>query len=167
MLIVEKKAGGGINGEGIFDFGKILLKKALNSNLLKQASKAINSELGQTVVSAAKQAAKSDLGQALKERAISEVKKKALEVADSAFERVPDSIKDAARSELGQQLQKKIVKEVGKRSRPAEDIAKAAFARLGVSTPPPVKKRKRKSRKRGRGYPSEIISQFGNGIVLE
>ena len=76
MLIVEKKAGGGINGEGIFDFGKILLKKALNSNLLKQASKAINSELGQTVVSAAKQAAKSDLGQALKERAISEVKKR-------------------------------------------------------------------------------------------
>ena len=167
MLIVEKKAGGGINGEGIFDFGKILLKKALNSNLLKQASKAINSELGQTVVSAAKQAAKSDLGQALKERAISEVKKKALEVADNAFERVPDSIKEAARSELGQQLQKKIVKEVGKRSRPAEDIAKAAFARLGVSTPPPAKKRKRRGKKRGRGYPAEIVSQFGSGIVLE
>ena len=30
----KKKAGGGINGEGIFDVGKILLKKALNSNLL-------------------------------------------------------------------------------------------------------------------------------------
>lgn len=161
MLIIGKKAGGGINGEGIFDFGKILLKKALNSNLIKQASKAINSELGQTVVSAAKKAAKSDLGQALKERAISEVKKKVLEVADS----VPDSIKGVAQSELGQHLQEKIVKEVGKRSRPAEDIAKAAFARLGVPAPPPKKKRKR--RKKGRGYPAEIVSQFGSGIVLE
>ena len=57
MLIIEKKAGGGINGEGIFDFGRILLKKALNSNLIKQASKAINSELGQTAISAVKRAA--------------------------------------------------------------------------------------------------------------
>ena len=161
MLIIERKAGGGINGEGIFDFGKILLKKALNSNLIKQASRAINSELGQTVISTAKKAAKSDLGQALKERAISEVKRKVLEVADSA----PDSIKEAAQSELGQQLQRKIVREVGKKSRPAEDIAKAAFARLGV--PPPAKKRKRKGKKKGRGYPAEIISQFGSGIVLE
>ena len=52
MLIIEKKVGGGINREGIFYFGKILLKKALNSSLVKQASKAINSELGQTAISA-------------------------------------------------------------------------------------------------------------------
>ena len=150
MLIIQKKAGGGINGDGIFDFGKILLKKALNSNLIKQASKAINSELGQ----------------ALKEKAISEVKKKALEVTDSALERVPDSIKEAARSELGQQLQKTIVREIGKKSRPAQDIAEAAFERFGVTAPPPAKKR-RKRRKKGKGYPTEILTQFGNGIVLE
>ena len=76
MLIIEKKAGGGIKREIIFDFGKILLKKALNSNLVKQASKAINSELGQTAISTVKKAAKSDLGQALKERAISRSKKR-------------------------------------------------------------------------------------------
>ena len=150
MLIIEKKAGGGINGDGIFDFGRILLKKALNSNLIKQASKAINS----------------DLGQALKEKAISEVKKKALEVTDSALERVPDSIKEAARSELGQQLQKTIVREIGKKSRPAQDIAEAAFERFGVTAPPPTKKR-RQRRKKGKGYPTEILTQFGNGIVLE
>ena len=150
MLIIQKKAGGGINGDGIFDFGKILLKKALNSNLIKQASKAINSELGQ----------------ALKEKAISEVKKKALEVTDSALERVPDSIKEAARSELGQQLQKTIVREIGKKSRPAQDIAEAAFERFGVTAPPPTKKR-RQRRKKGKGYPTEILTQFGNGIVLE
>ena len=150
MLIIQKKAGGGINGDGIFDFGKILLKKALNSNLIKQASKAINSELGQ----------------ALKEKAISEVKKKALEVTDSALERVPDSIKEAAKSELGQQLQKTIVREIGKKSRPAQDIAEAAFERFGVTAPPPAKKR-RKRKKKGKGYPTEILTQFGNGIVLE
>ena len=166
MLIIERKAGGGINGDGIFDFGKILLKKALNSNLIKQASKAINSELGQTAISAVKRAAKSDLGQALKEKAIYEVKKKALEVTDSALERVPDSIKEAAKSELGQQLQKTIVREIGKKSRPAQDIAQAAFERFGVTAPPPAKK-KRKRRKKGKGYPTEILAQFGNGIVLE
>ena len=164
MLIIEKKTGGGINGEGIFDFGKILLKKVLNSNLVKQASKAINSDLGQTAISAVKKAAKSDLGQALKERAISEVKKKALEVTDRALEHVPVSVKQAAQSELGQQVQRKIVSEVRKRSRPVGDIAETAFERLGV--PPPSKKRKRR-RKKGRGYPKELLDQFGSGIVLE
>ena len=32
MLIIKKKAGGGISGEGIFDFGEILLKKALKAS---------------------------------------------------------------------------------------------------------------------------------------
>ena len=72
-----------------------------------------------------------------------------LEVGDSVH--VLDSIKEAAQSELRQQIQKKIVTEVGKRSRPAEDIANAAFKRLGVSAPPPPKKG-RKRRKKGRGY---------------
>ena len=61
MLIVQRKVGSGIitsyGGDGIFDFGKILLKKALNSGLVKKASQAINSELGQTAISAVKAAA--------------------------------------------------------------------------------------------------------------
>ena len=52
-----------------------------------------------------------------------------------------DSIKEAAQAELGQQIQKKIVSEVGNRSFPAEDIAQAAFARLGVTALPPPKRR--------------------------
>ena len=122
----------------------------------------------------------------MKEKALSEVKKKALEVADSALERVLDYIKEAAQSELGQQLQKKIVSEVGKRSRPAEDIAKAA--RLGVPQPPPPKKKRTRRKRKGKGfydsyyhtplspgiisspYPRGLIDQFalrGSGIVLE
>ena len=87
-----------------------------------------------------------------------------MEVADNALEHVPVSVKQAAQSELGQQLQRKIVSEVGKRSRPAGDIAEVAFARLGVAPPP---KKRRKRRKKGRGYPKELLDQFGSGIVLE
>ena len=65
MLIIEGKPGAGIrslyNGEGLFDFGKILLKKALSSNLVKTASRAINSELGQTAICAVKRAADPNL----------------------------------------------------------------------------------------------------------
>ena len=72
MLIIEAKPGAGIrspyNGEGLFDFGKILLKKALSSNLVKTASMAINSELGQTAIRAVKRAANSELGQELKKK---------------------------------------------------------------------------------------------------
>ena len=169
MLVIAKKSGGGIHGEGIFHFGKILLKKVLNSNLAKQASKAINSELGQTAIKVVKKAADSDLGQALKERAISEVKKKALEATDKALEYIPASVKETAQTELGQQLQKKIVSEVRKRARgtPVEDIAKATFERLGVAEPQKKRKKRNTRRKKGRGYPQELLDQFGNGIVLE
>ena len=63
MLVLDAKIGSGINGEGIFDFGRILLKKALNSNLIKTASKAINSDIGQTAIRAVKRAADSEIGQ--------------------------------------------------------------------------------------------------------
>ena len=66
MLIIDVKSGSGIltpyNGDGVFDFGRILLRKALNSNLIKTASRAINSELGQTAIGAVKKAARSELG---------------------------------------------------------------------------------------------------------
>ena len=91
MLIVKKKVGSGIitsyGGDGIFDFGKILLKKALNSGLVKKASQAINSELGQTAISAVKAAAQSEIGQALKEKAISEVRKRAFDVSNQALDK--------------------------------------------------------------------------------
>ena len=155
MLIIEKKSGCGINpsGDGIFDFGKILLKKALNSNLIKKASQAINSDLGQTAIKSLKRAAKSDLGQALQKRAISEVKKRANKVLDSA-----PVIKKAVESELGQELQKNILN---------------PFQKLGIAEPTRKRKRKTKSKgvKRKRGgsfvYPQTLISQFGSGIILE
>ena len=175
MLVIAKKSGCGINtpinsGEGIFDFGKILLKKALNSNLLKTASRAINSELGQSAISAVKKAAKSDLGQELQHRAISAVKQKALEALDAGEQSLPASVKKAAKSELGQVIQKKIVSEIGKRSRDLGGIAETAFDKLGIAEPP--KKKKRKPRKKRKGgalvYPQGLIDQFtGNGIILE
>ena len=61
MLIVKNKEGG-----GIFDFGKILLKKALSSNLIRKASKAINSNLGKQIIKTVKVAADTDLGKSLK-----------------------------------------------------------------------------------------------------
>ena len=70
MLIVKKKTGSGMitpnSGGSIFDFGKILLKKALNSNFVKKASQAINSELGWTAIGVVKAATQSEIGQALK-----------------------------------------------------------------------------------------------------
>ena len=68
MLVLDAKIGSGINGEGIFDFGRILLKKALNSNLIKTASKAINSDIGQTAIRAVKRAADSEVGQEIKKK---------------------------------------------------------------------------------------------------
>ena len=72
MLIIEAKPGAGIrspyNGEGLFDFGKILLKKALSSNLVKTASRAINSELGQTAIRTVKRVSESELEQELKKK---------------------------------------------------------------------------------------------------
>ena len=154
MLIIENKSGCGINpsGDGIFDFGKILLKKALNSNLIKKASQAINSDLGQTAIKSLKKAAKSDLGQALQEKAISEVKKRANKVLDSA-----PVLKKAVQSELGQELQK----------------ALNPFQKLGIAEPTRKRKRKTNSKggKRKKGgsfvYPQSLISQFGSGIILE
>ena len=162
MLVISRKYGSGMtvghpyrrhhyhSGEGIFDFGKILLKKALNSNLLKRASKAINSELGQTAISVVKRAARSELGQELKQKAISAVQEKALDALDSGSKSLPSGIKKAARSDLGQMLQKKIVSEVGKRSRDLGGATETAFSRLGIAEPPsssshpPTKKKKRK-----------------------
>ena len=175
MLIVSGKHGSGIttrhSGEGIFDFGKILLKKALNSNLLKTASKAINSELGQTTISAIKRAAQSELGQELQQRAISAVKEKALDVLDSGGKSLPSGVKKAARSELGQILQKKIVSEAGKRSRDLGGATETVFGRLGIAKPPPAKKKRKPRRRKGKGlvYPQGLIDQFvgGSGILLE
>ena len=82
MLVLDAKIGSGINGEGIFDFGRILLKKALNSNLIKTASKAINSDIGQTAIRAVKRAADSEIGQEIKKKALSEVNKKLQEVSN-------------------------------------------------------------------------------------
>ena len=105
MLVIDVKSGGGIitpyRGDGIFDFGKILLKKALNSNLIKEASRVINSKPGQAAISAAKKVAQSELGQELQKRTISE--------AQNVFNKVPEVVKRAARSEFGQKLQDKIV----------------------------------------------------------
>ena len=191
MLIIERKSGSGIitsySGDGIFDFGKILLKKALNSNLVKKASQAINSDLGQKTISAVKAAAQSELGQSLKRKAISEVKKRALDASNKALDKIsiPDSVKKAAKSELGQELQKKIISEVGKKTQtfsnelglPVEHLTQSAFQRLGIAEPPkkrrrvaskPKKVQKTRGRK-GRGfvYPQQLVSQFGGGIVLE
>ena len=153
MLIIGRKSGCGINpsGDGIFDFGKILLKKVLNSNLIKKASQAINSDLGQTTIKNLKKAAKSDLGQAIQKKAISEVKKKANKVLDSA-----PVLKKAVQSELGQEL-----------------LALNPFQKLGIAEPTRKRKRKTKSKgvKRKKGgsfvYPQTLVSQFGSGIILE
>ena len=158
MLIIAKKSRCGItpSGDGIFDFGKILLKKVLNSNTIKRASQAINSDLGQTAIKGAKRAIQSDVGQALQERAISEIRNRANKVLDSA----PTHIKKAVESELGQELQKRI-------------IALTPFQKLGIVEPTRKRKRKTKSkggkRKKGEGfvYPQTLISQFGSGIILE
>ena len=93
MLVIAKKSGSGIGDEGIFDFGKILLKKALNSNLIKRASQAINSDAGKKAISAVKRAAQSDVGQELQARAISEVKKKVNKI-------LPPKLKQAVNSEF-------------------------------------------------------------------
>ena len=80
MLIIEAKPGGGkrtpYQGDGLFDFGKILLKKALNSNLVKTASKAINSELGQTAIRAVKKAAQSEIVRNFKDELYQRLKKR-------------------------------------------------------------------------------------------
>lgn len=180
MLLFVKKSGGGINGSGIFDFGKILLKKALNSNLIQTASKAINSELGQTAISAVKRAAQSELGQELQKRAISEVRKRVRDVSDKALDKIalPSEVKRAAQSELGQAFQKKLISQVGKTAQQfspsiagkAENITQSAFQKLGLAAPkkPPSKRKRRgKKRKGGEIYPQGLLKQFGSGIVLE
>ena len=188
MLIIEAKPGGGkrtpYQGDGLFDFGKILLKKALNSNLVKTASKAINSELGQTAIRAVKKAAQSEIGQELQRRAISEVEKKAQDLSNKAFDRInlPESVKRAARSELGQKVQEKLISEVGENTeklrkkigvgptgKRTQNLARATFERLGIAEPPRKRKRKGKGKK-GKGfvYPQALLNQFsGNGIILE
>ena len=99
--MIKAKSGTGIrspyNWEGIFDFGKILLKKAL-PNLAKTASRAINSELGQTAIRVVKRSAQSELGQELQKRAISEVNKKVQDLSEKTLENIdiPESVRKAA-----------------------------------------------------------------------
>ena len=144
----------------------------MNSNLVKKASQAINSDLGQKTISAVKAAAQSELGQSLKRKAISE----ALDASNKALDKIsiPDYVKKAAKSELGQELQKKIISEVGKKTQtfsselPVKHLTQSAFQKLGIAEP--SKKRRRVSKKRkGRGfvYPQQLVSQFGGGIILE
>ena len=193
MLEITPKTGGKLyKGNGLFDFGKLLLKKALNSNLVKRASRAINSELGQKAIKAVKRAAQSELGQELKNRAIEGINQKVEEVSNKAFNHIqlPETVKKVARSELGQQLQNKIISEIGENTQKltnnlglnvplgakAENIAKTTFDKLGIAQP--TRKRKKilkpkksnKRRKRGKGivYPQTLLDQFvGNGIILE
>ncbi len=154
MLIIPNKPGCGISptGSGIFDFGKILLKKVLNSNTIKRASQAINSELGQKTIKGVKRAIQSDVGQALQKKAISEIRNKANKVLDSAPE-----IKKVVESDLGQELKRTL----------------SPFDKLGILEPTRKRKRQTKSkkgkRKKGNGfvYPQTLISQFGSGIILE
>ena len=198
MLIIEVKAGSGIitpyQGHGIFDFGRILLKKALNSNLIKTASKVINSELGQTAIRAAKRAADSEIGQELKKRALLEINKKVQDVSNKALGKihVPDTVKKAAKSDLGQRLQNKIISEIGQSTqkisnklgaspqigKKAENIARSTFEKLGIAEPiktgnkrkKNTKAGKSKRRKKGKGfvYPQGLIDQFvGSGIIIE
>ncbi len=149
MLIIQAKLGGGINGDGIFDFGKILLKKVLNSGLAQKASKAINSRAGKKAIKVIKRVAESDVGQELQQRAVKEVKKKVNEL-------LPPEVKKVVNSDLGQEL--------------SSQAGESAFEKLGIS-----RKRKRqtkpKSAKRKRGgaivYPQHLVEQFGSGLVLE
>ena len=190
MLVLDAKIGSGINGEGIFDFGRILLKKALNSNLIKTASKAINSDIGQTAIRAIKRAADSEIGQEIKKKALSEVNKKPKEVSNKTLDKinVPESVKKAAKSKLGRQLQNKIITEIGENTQKltnqlgisaplgkrAANFTKSTFEKLGIAEPPKkrIKKRKTKTTRKTKGkgfvYPQELISQFtGGGIVIE
>ena len=174
MLVLDAKIGSGINGEGIFDFGRILLKKALNSNLIKTASKAINSEFGQTAIKAVKRAANSEIGQEIKKKALLEVNKKLQEVSNKALDKinVPESIKKAAKSELGQHLQNKVISEIGENTQKltnklgisaplgkrAASITKSTFEKLGIAEPPKKKRKTKTVRKKRKGFcvPSKV-----------
>ena len=174
MLIV---AGKPVNhtGEGLFDFGKLLFKKALKSGFARKAHKAINSNLGKAAISTIKKAVNSEIGQELQKQALSTINEKVQDVSEKALNKIqlPESIKNAARSELGQQLQNKIISEVGNtvqqiapgsRKR-ARNITKTAFEKLGVAQP---KKRRKKKKGKGIVYPSTLLDQFsGQGIILE
>ena len=171
MLIV---AGKPVNhtGEGLFDFGKLLFKKALKSGFARKAHKAINSNLGKAAISTIKKAVNSEIGQELQKQALSTISEKVQDVSEKALNKIqlPESIKNAARSELGQQLQNKIISEVGNTVAPgsrkrARNITKTAFEKLGVAQP---KKRRRKKKGKGIVYPSKLLDQFsGQGIILE
>ena len=150
MLIFEAKPGGGIHGDGIFDFGKILLKKVLKSNFAQKANQAINSKVGKSAIKAIQRVAESDTGKALKEKAVSEVKRR-------VYESLPTKVRNAVDSDLGQEI--------------LTEVGNTAFKKLGIS-----RKRKRvtkpgKGKKKKKGgnlvYPQHLISQFGSGLLLE
>ena len=152
MLIFEAKPGGGIHGDGIFDFGKILLKKVLKSNFAKKANEAINSKVGKSAIKAIQKVAESDTGRALKEKAVSEVKRR-------VYESLPTKVKHAVDSDIGQEI--------------LTEVGNTAFKKLGISKSRKRKKvttpRKGKKKKTGGNlvYPQHLISQFGSGLLLE
>ena len=149
MLEIQPVLGGGINGDGIFDFGKILLKKVLNSGLAQKAAKAINSSAGKKAIKVIKHVAKSDVGQELQQRAAKEIKKKVNEI-------LPADVKKVVNSDLGQ----KILTEAGE----------SAFQKLGIKRKRQTKVKSSKRRKKRGGeivYPQHLVEQFGSGLVLE
>ena len=146
MLIIQAKLGGGINGDGIFDFGKILLKKV--SGLAQKASKMINSSVGKKTIKALKRAAESDVGRELQQQAAKKVKEKVNEI-------LPSEVKNVVYSDLGQKI--------------LSQASDTAFEKLGIKRKKPSKKTVAKRKRKGGAivYPQHLVEQFGSGLVLE
>ena len=180
MLIVEKKVGGAL-GEGLFDIGKSLFRKVLQSGLAQKAIKAVNSDLGKKVLKTVKDVASSELGKELQEHAVGELNRQ----VQKGLERVnlPESVKTLANSDIGRRIQGRIVSEVGDSAgkfrdtfgvgpsrKRAKNTAKDSLSKLGL-VGPKAPKRKR-GRRRGRGvvgasdYPSKLLNQFKSGPVI-
>ena len=173
MLIVPPKAGG-----GIFDFGKSIFKKVLQSGLAKKALQAVNSDLGKKVLKTAKTIAESELGQELRNHAVNEINKKVQEGLEKV--NLPDSVKTIANSDIGRRLQRKVVSEIGDSAdkfrsefgvgpsrKRARTSAKESLSKLGlVGAKAPKRKRRGKSRGRGVAYPDKLLSQFKKGPVI-
>ena len=177
MLIVAPKVGGGL-GDGLFDFGKSLFKKVLQSGLAQKALKAVNSDLGQKVLKTAKRVAESELGQELRDHAVNELNKKVQEGLEKV--NLPDSVKTIANSNIGRRIQGQIVSEiadtagefkntfgVGPSRKRARASTKASLSKLGLVGPKAPKRKKRgKSRGRGVAYPVKLLNQFNKGPVI-
>ena len=173
MLIVAPKAGG-----GIFEFGKSLFKKVLQSDLAKKALQAVNSDLGQKVLKTAKRVAESELGQELRDHAVNEINKKVQEGLEKV--ELPGSVKTIANSDIGRRLQRKIVSEIGESAdkfrgefgvgpsrKRARTSAKESLSKLGlVGSKAPKRKKRRRGRGKGVAYPVKLLNQFKKGTVI-